>query len=98
MEKIFGALAVAVITFTSVNAGMAQVSEAAPSTAYPDPQCTKPDIKSIKPPKLNDARDAGDVAAYNAGARAYNSEVKAFDQTSAIGPVFRSMLKMQAAK
>jgi len=40
---------------------MAQVAETVPTTAYPNPQCAKPDVKSIKPPKLTDETDLPDT-------------------------------------
>lgn len=82
-KTLIAQLMVAIATCSYANTGLAQSAQAVPATAYPEPQCTKPDLKSIKPPKLNDAGDPGDVAAYNARARAYNSQVKAFNQTFA---------------
>jgi hypothetical protein len=82
-RMIIGPLVYAIVTCSYANAGIAQVAEPVPGTAYPDRQCTKPELKLIKPPKLNDAGDAGEVVAYNARARACNSEMKAFNQTSA---------------
>lgn len=81
-----GMLAFAIINCSCLADGMAQVKEAVPATAYPDPQCIKPDVNLIKPPKLGDAvgnvYDPADAAAYNAKARRYNSQVKAFNQGS----------------
>jgi hypothetical protein len=78
MGKIIGALAIASITFSYANAGMAQVAETVPATAYPDPQCTKPDLGLIKPPQLGDATDD----TYNTRVRAYNFHIKEFNQAS----------------
>jgi ElaB/YqjD/DUF883 family membrane-anchored ribosome-binding protein len=83
VEKIIGALAIAIITCSCPTVGMAQVAETVPTTAYPNPQCAKPDVNSIKPPKLTDGTDAAEVAAYNTRVRAYSSQAKALNQTSA---------------
>ena len=82
-RKIVGPLVVAIVTGSYANVAIAQAAETVPGTGYPDPQCTKPDVKLIKPPKLDVAGDAGAAATYNARARAYNSEVKAFNQSAA---------------
>lgn len=78
MEKIIGALVLAIMTCSHASAGMAQIAETVPVAAYPDPQCIKPDVKSIAPPQLKDAYDPAEI--YNAKARAYNFAVKAFNR------------------
>jgi hypothetical protein len=82
MGKIGGVMAVAILTCSYANAGMAQVAATVPATSYPDPQCTKPDVNLVKQPKP-EGNGPDDVAAYNAKARKYNSQVKAFNQGAA---------------
>ncbi len=78
MKKIICALVLGAITSDYTNSGNAQVAEATPAMAYPDPQCTKPDLGLIKAPQLGDVTDAE----YNARARAYNSHIKEFNRAS----------------
>ena len=79
MEKIIGALVFAITICSCANSGMAQVAETAPATNYPDPQCTKPDIKIVKPMAPKSVYDWGPVNAYNDKIKAYNRDLKAYD-------------------
>ena len=78
MGKIVGTLVLATSVCCYSGAGTAQTAEVAPAAAYPDPQCTKPDLGLIKAPQLGDVTDAE----YNARARAYNFHIKEFNRTS----------------
>jgi hypothetical protein len=70
MKKGIGALVFASLTCACVNAGMAQVAQTVPTAAYPDPQCTEPDVNLVKPMKFEgNLLDPSDTATYNAKAR-----------------------------
>jgi hypothetical protein len=76
MAKIISIVVLATISIYCADVAVAQ--DADRMQPYPDPQCTKPDLGLIKPPKLGDVTDD----TYNARARAYNSHVKEFNRTS----------------
>ena len=78
MAKMVGALAFVIVACCNANPGKAQTADLPAAAAYPDPQCTKPDLGLIKPPKLGDVTDD----TYNARARAYNSHLKEFNLAS----------------
>ena len=70
MPKTLTALA-----FTAaLGAHSAMAQEAA--TPYPDPECGRPDLASIKPPASNN--DAAQVSIYNAKVKTFNREAKAY--------------------
>ena len=70
MQKTIGALALILTLYAHF--AMAQ-DAAAP---YPDPQCVRPDLASIKPPASNN--DAAQVSIYNAKVKTFNREAKAY--------------------
>jgi hypothetical protein len=49
---------------------------------YPDPQCVKPDLDSVKPPQASNLLDQSEAASYNVKVRAYNAKMKTFNQAS----------------
>ena len=71
MRKTIGALAF--VATLGAHSAMAQ-DAAAP---YPDPQCVRPDLASIKPPASNN--DAAQVSIYNAKVKTFNREAKAYN-------------------
>jgi len=74
MKKTAGAV-LALLTL----AGLAQAEENVPVVPFPDPQCTKPDLESIKVPKLTAEHGHYD---YSAPMGSYNSRIKAYNQAA----------------
>jgi len=71
MPKTVAALAFA----AALCARSAMAQEAA--APYPDPECGRPDLASIKPPASNN--DAAQVSIYNAKVKTFNREAKAYN-------------------
>ncbi len=75
MKEFVGALAFAVAVSAGTDCAMAQ--DAVPAPAWPDPQCTQPDLNSIKPPMSNN--DSAAVSIYNAKVKSFNTQAKAYN-------------------
>lgn len=81
MGKMIGTLAFAIVACCYADAGRAQPAEVPPAAAYPDPQCTKPDLSLIKPPKFThdgNMYDSGSVGSYNSRVKAFNRATEAY--------------------
>jgi len=81
MRNFIGISVITVAICTTPEVGVAQIEVATPSQEYPDPQCTRPNIKLIKP-EYNHAgnmADSGAVGSYNSKVKAYNREAGAYN-------------------
>ena len=77
MAKIMSVLVFIALGIFCVDAAMAQ--DADRMQPYPDPRCTKPDIKLVKTPRPTGIYDWGPVNTYNSKVEAYNRETNAYD-------------------
>ena len=79
MAKVIPLVVLAIAGIFCVDVAMAQVADPNQPNAYPDPQCTKPDIKLVKPPRPKGIYDWGPVNTYNSKVEAYNRESNAYN-------------------
>jgi len=73
----------AVLLALLILAGPAQAEDDVAGLPFPDPQCAKPDLGSIKVPKLTEAHGgydySGPVGSYNSKVTAYNRAAEAYN-------------------
>jgi hypothetical protein len=81
MEKLVSlfALGVMAVLFTAIAQGQGETGALA--TDYPDPHCSRPEVKLIKPAytHVGNVDDSGPVGSYNQKVKLYNREARDYD-------------------